>query len=531
MAGSNKETSRQKMIGLMYIVLIAMLALQVTNTVLDKFLLIDESLQHSVSSIRKENLRVFEGIKLSVKDRGNKLEDLKVVRMAKEVMAETDIVIKEIEALREEIVEITGGLDENQSYIGVEEDEKVMQITLGKGDSKDGKAYKLKKLLNAYAQKISKYDSALNIPSIALDAKEIDRFKNDKDQKNKDFAHLNFEETPMIAAMAVLSQFENEVVRIESKALDVLADKVGLEEIPFDQVEAFVSPESKVVTAGAPYKATVMLVASSSVAKPQITTSAGNVEVGLDGKGSVEFMANSSNFGVDGKSKKMWSGTIQINTPAGPKTYEFTEEFVVQKPNLQFESAAIQALYYNCGNELNVRVPELGIHYNPEFKITGAQYEKGNSPGKVTVIPKAKKVEILVKNNGVEIGKQSFRVKPIPLPTVKIYNGNKPLNPVKGGSLPRRIKAIAFPDADFKEFNPQDARYKVTDWELMIVRNNRNVFSDRFKKDEVNLRKFHEKAKPGDQLVMQIHKVERLNYKSEREEVKMGLQVIYYPIN
>ncbi|WP_020530843.1 gliding motility protein GldM [Flexithrix dorotheae] len=531
MAGSNKETTRQKMIGLMYIVLVAMLALQVSNTVLDKFLLIDESLQHSVSSIRKENLRVFEGIKRSVKDRGNKPEDLDVVKKAKDVMSETDVVINEIENLRNEIVEITGGLDENDHYKGIEEDEKVMQITLGKGDSKDGKAYELKRLLNAYAEKISKFDSSLNIPNIALDAIEIDRFKNDKDQKNKDFAELNFEETPMIAAMAVLSQFENEVVRIEAKALDVLADKVGLEEVPFDQVEAFVSPVSKVVTAGTPYKATVMLVASSSVAKPKITTSEGTVDIGLDGKGSVEFVANSSNFGQDGKITKTWSGAIEINTPAGPKTYEFTEEFVVQKPNLQFESAAIQALYYNCGNELNVRVPELGIHYNPEFKITGAEYEKGNQPGKVTVIPKSKSVEVMVKNNGVEIGKQQFRVKPIPLPTLKIFNGNRPIDPVKGGALPRRIKAVAIPDADFKEFNPRDARYKVTDWELMIVRNNRNVFSDRFSNDEVNLRKFHEKAKTGDQLVMQIHKVERLNYKSDREEVKMGLQVFYYPIN
>ena len=57
MAGG-KETPRQKMIGMMYLVLTALLALQVSNAVLEKFAIINETLNGLISGeeIRKANL-------------------------------------------------------------------------------------------------------------------------------------------------------------------------------------------------------------------------------------------------------------------------------------------------------------------------------------------------------------------------------------------------------------------------------------------------------------------------------------------
>ena len=75
MAGGVKETPRQKMVGMMYLVLTALLALQVSNAVLEKFSLIDESLRLSAKGAREDNLKMLRGTEDAVKNRGNRPAD------------------------------------------------------------------------------------------------------------------------------------------------------------------------------------------------------------------------------------------------------------------------------------------------------------------------------------------------------------------------------------------------------------------------------------------------------------------------
>ncbi|UZR94023.1 gliding motility protein GldM [Chondrinema litorale] len=531
MAGATKETTRQKMIGMMYIVLTAMLALQVTNTVLDKFVLIDESLQKSAFDSRDDNIKTIKRIRKSIKDRGNREEDQEILRRAQDVINRSDLVLEKIKTMRTKIIELSGGYDEENQYENIEEEDEVMSFTLGNEEKKDGEAYKLQQMLEDYVAYINSIDTTVKVKQVALNAWEIDRFMKDEDQNNKDFAHINFEETPMIAALAVLSQFQNDVVNAETSILDILANKVGAEDIPFDQVEAFVSPESRVIPAGTPYKAKVMLVASSSAAKPEMKSSIGNIEVGADGKGDLEFIASSSNFDTKGQALQKWTGEITINTPQGLQTFEVEEEYVVQKPSLQFVSAAIQSLYYNAGNTIQVMAPELGIHYDPQFEITGGTIKPEAGKGKITIIPTGKTVELKVKNKGALLGVQKFRVKPIPKPEIQVYNNKQPIDQVKGGRLPSYVNVRAIPDGDFLETNPLDARYKVTNWEIMLVRNNTAIDVIRSQSENVDIRQWQSRAKKGDQILFQINEVKRKNFTDDIEPVSIGLKVFRYPIN
>ncbi len=528
---AKKETNRQKMIGMMYIVLTAMLALQVSNTVLDKFVLIDEGLQKTAESTRADNLKTVRNIKRSVEDRGNRENDMQHYRKAQEVIEKGNEVLDLLKNTRERIIELSGGYDKKQQYANIEEENEVMAYMLGSESKQDGAAYQIQNTLVTYVEYINKVDSIVKVAPIALNAWEIEQFKKNEDQNNKDFAHINFEETPMIAALAVLSQFENDVLRAEAEVLKSLAQKVGAEDIPFDQVEAFVSPESRVVPAGTPYKAKVMLVASSSAAKPEMEANVGKIEVAEDGKGFLEFTANANNFDAEGKALRKWNGKISINTPQGLQTFDIEEEYIVQKPTLQFISAAIQTLYYDAGNTIQVAAPELGIHFNPEFKIAGGTLQKENNKGKITIVPNAKRVALTVKNNGALIGKQDFRVKPIPKPEIKILSGRNEIDQLRGGRVPSSLRAMAVPDQDFLETNPKDARYKVTDWEIMLVRNNTAIETLRAKDETINLSSIRQKAKKGDRLVIQVKDVKRKNYLDQIVAVPVGLQIFQYPIN
>ncbi|MEO1052606.1 MAG: gliding motility protein GldM [Bacteroidota bacterium] len=530
MAGKN-ETPRQKMIGLMYLVLTALLALQVNSTVLDKFSHIDDNLQNSASISRKDNDRLLQLIRKGVLDRGNKAEDQILVKNAMSVIEETDKVIEKIESMRNEIISITGGVNDDGQYKGAAETEKIANFALGGGDSKNGEAYELKSLLDQYVANMNKLYPDLNLPRLALDASEIDLYKN-SDHKNKDFAQLNFEDTPMVAALAVLSEMKNEVMKVEEKALDKIRDQIGVEEISLDRLVAKVSAESRVVPAGAPYRAKMYIAASSSVAEPEVEANIGKVSVNNDGEGELEFIASANNFDENGLAKKVWKGKIRLQTPQGEQVFEVEEEYLVRKPALQFRSAAVQVLYRNCGNELNVQVPELGANYNPSFSARGGEIRTSGTPGLITAIPKQNNMVISVKNDGYAIGQEKFRVRSVPLPTVKLFDGNRPLDFKNGKGLPRRLNVKVIPDSDFAAFLPRDAKYRVTDWTITLASGTTQ------KKDPIkprgqsaDLSNLRQAARPGTRLVIEINKVQRINFENQREDVDIEPIIVNYVIN
>jgi gliding motility-associated protein GldM len=131
MAGG-KESPRQKMIGMMYLVLTALLALQVSSAIIQKFKFLDDSLQVAVGSAQKTNGETDNRIKKAVKDNGGKAEDLAVLAKAEAVRKETGEIISYINGLRAELIKETGGDEKDEAtgqvigYVGAKEEQKVM---------------------------------------------------------------------------------------------------------------------------------------------------------------------------------------------------------------------------------------------------------------------------------------------------------------------------------------------------------------------------------------------------------------------
>src|SRR4051794_23736304 len=111
MSGGEKLSARQKMIGMMYLVLTAMLALQVSSSVLDKFVLINRSLEKSIQKQEEENSVRLERIKKIVSETGGRAKDMEVLNLALNVRKETNKVLGYIEGLKNEMVEKSGGKD------------------------------------------------------------------------------------------------------------------------------------------------------------------------------------------------------------------------------------------------------------------------------------------------------------------------------------------------------------------------------------------------------------------------------------
>ncbi|MBA9076183.1 MULTISPECIES: gliding motility protein GldM [Rufibacter] len=518
MAGG-KETPRQKMIGMMYLVLTALLALNVSSAILLKFQFIDESLMEVNRNTVSDNSNVVKSIASSVAKAGNRPADAKVVEQADQVRKQTAEMVSYLRGLRDELEKASGGKDaETGNYINPEANEIVNEVMIG--GTKKGKGYELEQKLNGYASFLRQFNTG--VPErIAMSGAQDPRVKNNQDQRKKDFAQLNFEETPMVAALATLAQKESEVLKYEAETLSQLAQKVGADIIKFENIFAMASAESKTVAAGTKYKAEMFLAASSDAVSPTMSVDGRSIPVKA-GKGQIEFTATAGNYDAEGNAKKTWKGQVRFRQPSGKDTvFTVTQEYVVAKPVMQIQSASINSLYFNCGNELSVQVPALGATYDPAFSASGATVVKGAKKGFLTIIPTSRQVKLNVSSGGNSIGSQDFTVKLVPRPQVVAYANGRPVDIVKGMAAPgpRVLEIRAIADESFKNQLPKDARYRVTEYVVYLVRGNRPAGQVPGNGPTVNISSLAAQARPGDRLAIDVREVRRMNFRDQQEVV------------
>ncbi|GAB2691374.1 gliding motility protein GldM [Hymenobacter frigidus] len=520
MAGG-KETPRQKMIGMMYLVLTALLALQVNSAILLKFKFIDDSLLgvNDKTSVAADG--TIKGIQAAVLKNQNQARDKTVLQESEEIRSKTKEMTAYLRGLREKLLKATENTGPEMTNLSGEDKVAITML----GGKNNGLAYtELKPKLNDYSTFIKKY-----VPSaspLALDGKEDTRV-TEKSQKTKNFAELNFENTPVVAALATISQKETEVLKYEAEALSAQAQKVGAKTIVFDKIGAFASAESNTVAAGTKYKAELFLTASASSISPRMTLNGSSLPVSADGKGKVEFTARPGGFDASGNAKSSWTGTIRFNQNGRDTTFTVKVPYTITKPVMQIQSASVQALYFKCGNKLNVSVPALGAQYKPGFSASGASVLPGAKLGDVTLIPNSKEVTLNVSSGGNAIGSQTFQVRPIPKPTIECFVGGRPVNEKQGtpGTAVRSMNLRAIPDAGFATFLPDDARYRVSRYEVTLVRGRRPALQTKtISGPTADLSDVVNAYREGDRIYVEVKEVQRQNFQGTVETVNISKQ-------
>ncbi|GAB3330082.1 gliding motility protein GldM [Marivirga atlantica] len=527
MAGG-KETPRQKMIGMMYLVLTALLALNVSVTVLDKFIDINESLEVSVDAAKEQNSNTLKRIENAVEESGNRPADVAILTKAEQIRKRTREMIEVLSGYKEQFIEITGGRDENGDLVGKTNYDLVGDYMMPENKN-NGEP--LKKDLNEYAQYLNQTvaDSAVSFEPLALDADNNPRYSDDPNQKGKDWATLEFMGTPTPAGLATISDYQNKVMAYEALALDVLARRVGAADLKFDNINLVALPESKVVAAGAKYVADLIVAASSSAEDPEMAVDGKSIPV-EGGSGKIEFTATPGAYGPDGTVRKTFKASAKLKD----SVYRDEIEYFVAKPVIQVQSAALSTLYLNCGNKLNVGVPALGTSYNPSFSVRGGTSIEGKEIGLVTIVPNAPKVTLGVSSNGNKIGDVEFDVQRIPKPDIQVYAGSKPVNQKQGESISslRVLRAQAIAEDNFKRQLPDDAQYRVTRWTIRLARGPRPIGQPlRATSETVNLSQIMSSARAGDRLIVEIDQVLRRNFRGNTEEVNLGEEIVVVPLN
>lgn len=529
-----KEGPRQKLIGMMYLVLTALLALQVSSALIEKFQYMDDSIHLQSERLSQENARRVLLIGQAVKTNGHKPNEVKAYEIAGKVREQSAAALSNITALREELIEKCGGREASGLYKGAKEETQVALLMVGPEGQKSGKAYELQRLLNASAASIAQLSGNANLARpLALDGKEDPLFAHNPEQKRKDFAHLNFAQTPLVAALAVISIKEAELLQLESRAIAMMEDRIDGDVIKVNKTIATYRLKSEFVTAGTPLEGEVFMAATSTSLQPKMTLNGNALAVDPNGVGQIKMLAGGGNFDQYGFSKRTMKAEVRFQNNGKDTLMQVEIPFTVVKPMLKVGASIVPQLYSNCGNYIAVDCPSLGTNFQPEFSgSTGAVITQGRKRGEILIKPTATSVRLVVKSQGQLIGEEAFKVKAAPKAIVEGYVRSKPLDIKNGGAVPSSLvlKAKSV-DEDFASQFKDDARYSVAEVEVKLIGSNglkAPVIVSR--SSYVDLQSIAPLARPGDVLQITIIKVVRKNYLNQEVEAGCFSTVINYPV-
>lgn len=530
MAGG-KETPRQKMIGMMYLVLTALLALQVSSAVLEKFAIINVTLEELVADENSRNAKVLAAIREAGQGKTNP-KVLAAVSNADKVRAATADALSKIADLKKEMIKLSGTDKIDETLIN----NHGSQVATMMIDPRNTKGKAFEKMLNDYVATLSQLTGD-TYDKIAKPPKEIDFFKDDPDHNKKDFLTFTFENTPPIAAIASVNQFQTEILTTEALALQKLAVDANAGIVKFDKIVPMVKPKSSIVAAGDRYEADMFITASAEGLTPEMFKDGQKLDVQLDPTygvmmGKVSFPASGGGYDANGLARKTFEAEIRIGD-SEDQIYKQTIEYFVAKPVIRVTTGNAPTLYMNCGNAVNIEVPTLGSNYNPSFSAKGGSVIKGDKPGRVTLVPKERKMAVTVINGGATLGTENFDVKQIPAPKyVAMDNNRRPIdlmNGVRGASLTGlRISAEA--EENFKEEVPRDANYRIRSMEVILARGTQRVATMNANSEILDMGAWRSQFRPGDRVIVNIKSVTRRTFQGEDEKVAIRSEVINIPI-
>lgn len=404
MAGG-KETARQKMIGIMYLVLLAMLALNVSDLVLKAFKNINDSLTTSKNNVNnsiEQLLKNYEATKVKENPANNKPK----FDRAKQAQKIAEDLISYIEGVQAKIAE--EGFEEN-GELKQKNNLDIGQHIMG-NEAQPGEGVKLQAKINETGKKLAsllKKDEGK--PTFVLAANDP---ANPKAGEPKTWTGNNFGEgVPLAAFRTILTMIQNDAKNMEADVINrILADKPM---VVLDHFEAVAVAPSTYVIQGQPYKAEIYLTASDSKSNPDITVNGSRVAT-ESGKGI--YTGATGSVGTF-----KWKGTIRVKQTDGQiKTYETPEQtYMVAKPSATISSDKLNVIYAGIPNPFTVVAPGF-----PEVAASISGGSISGSGGKYSVnvsggmVGREVSISVTGKNAGksVTLGAQKFRVKSIPDP-------------------------------------------------------------------------------------------------------------------
>jgi gliding motility-associated protein GldM len=497
-----KETPRQKMIGMMYLVLTALLALNVSTSVLDAFKIIDEGLEKTGVTMENKNKEIYTEF-----DQAYQLNQSKTALWrdrAMQVQEKTqklydyiqDLKLRTLNEAERGKSEAIEGKSINRNKIENTTDyDTPHRIMIGNELNDKSEARKLKNEIAQLREFMLTVVTEKPLPdqlkesiSKSLDTEPPPPVKGKKnDPETQTWEYHKFGHSPLMGFLAIMSSLQIDLRNAESEMINYLYAQISAGEVKFNELEAVVVPNSNYIIKGNPYKATIFLAARDTTQAPDIYIVEGVSQPWIEstdpvtgqkkyerreglnytklpaekGTGKGLFERSGSSIGT-----RTWGGIIEIKGPGGePIIRPFSAEYTVAEGGAVVSPTKMNVFYLAVDNPVEISVSGVAGNKIRATASNGTLEQRGASwimrPKRVGNCMVTVSAEL--DGRWTTVGTKEFRVKTVPDPIATVNNQ-------KGGGIAKNVLmaqsgvvATMPPDFDF------DLKFTVTEYTVMAV--------------------------------------------------------------
>jgi len=476
------ETPRQRMIGMMYLVLTAMLALNVSVDILNAFGVVDETLRISNKNIEGKIATDYAALDKQKAILGEeKVKD--AVERAEKLHKYSEEMIKYINDMKIDLLRYVddtefdkeGNLKTVKTIVSKDNYDKPTDFFIGVNN--DGKAYELKKKIIEYRKNIlslvdekRKDDLAIAI-GLDLDAQ---KYQN-ADKTDESWEYHNFYHLVMAACVTILNKTVGEIRNAESAVLKEIISSISAEDFKFDTIEGRAIPKSQMIFTGDSYEADIIVAAFDSKQTPEVYYKMGVDTLTEDQIGGATQLLGENGvvklkIAAGGIGEQKFAGLIKIKAPDGSiKHYGFNDKYMVVKPTATIAAEKMNVLYAAIPNPVSVSAPVPPERMRVSFPGCSAK-STGGGKYDVTVpesmVGKSITISVSADMGGKTqaLGGTEFRVKRVPDPTSYI-GGN-----IYGGKRSKQeILANPFLSARMGDDFAYDLRWTIASYRVTFV--------------------------------------------------------------
>lgn len=445
-----KETPRQKMIAMMYLVLTALLALNVSKEILDAFLVVNKSMYSTNESIAAKSRQMYTTFENQYTMNQEKVGPF--WEEAQNVQAKSEELINYLDNLKLKLVAVAEHKSEEEvkslyykdTIIHGQQREMLMLSEVPAKDKYDAttnymvtgeqmEAYNLSAKMEEYRKIIL---DAMNLPendqTVGLITNmEGVEYRNADGQK-QDWEFHNFYHTILAADVTIINKIIQEVRSAEFNAIVYLYRSISEQDFKFGDIAAKIIPKSTYIFKGQQYEADVLVAAfdqnldatikivhgADSITAANINQA--QVYEGQAGYGKLEFPANREGI-------QKYAGIIELVDPETNQMtpYPFKGEYIVAPPALTVSPLKMNVFYIGVKNPVSISAPGIPMDKVITSISVGRLYKDPQSSNYIVEVPKGQNKAIVsgtatIDGKRFSLGQMEFRVKRVPTPTAMI---------------------------------------------------------------------------------------------------------------
>ena len=459
---SGKLSPRQKMINLMYLVFIAMLALNISKEVLSAFGNINESLENSSEYLSSKNTGALNALEIKANEASEQFAD--VYQDAKQVSDATNELYSYFKKIK---MEMKSSVEDPKKYESMDKSDFVNEMFFKNGKLKPEGEQFINNMRN-YSDKIvsilgdnPQYKGFIDLIKERFSANDVTPDSGVKGAKVNYVKH-HFEGFPLVSSITKITNLQYDLIRLENEILSsMLSGQLETIASVENNYSTLLETTRNAVYPGNKFDGKIVLGRTDSTTVPSA------VNLKLDGRTLQK-----------GKDFEIVGGKVQLNVTAGtPGEHEILGELVfveggdeipvkvkqsfqvIPKPNQAIVSAdKMNVVYRGIKNPITVSMPGVPEN-NISASAPGHSFTKQS--GTTYILKPTTGKELGIKVNGTIEGETfssttSFRIKSLPRPTPTIRG-----EVAQGGALKLPRKAV--------EISPIGAIYEDFDFDISPV--------------------------------------------------------------